>query len=69
MYELKFNIFFDFFVGMFWMNWILVGSVVMGLVFLFVFLEWYICIDIDIYVDKVEIGYLEIMVIVCYIVY
>lgn len=61
--------FFDFFVGMFWMNWILVGSVVVGLVFLFVFLEWYICIDIDIYVDKVEIGYLEIMVIVCYIVY
>lgn len=61
--------FFDFFVGMFWMNWILVGSVVVGLVFLFVFLEWYICIDIDIYVDKVEIDYLEIMVIVCYIVY
>lgn len=41
------------------MNWTLVGSVAMGLVFLFVFPERYTRTDIDIYVDKAETGHPE----------
>ncbi|XP_034303356.2 solute carrier family 49 member 4 homolog isoform X2 [Magallana gigas] len=46
-------------IGTSWMNWTLVGSVAMGLVFLFVFPERYTRTDIDIYVDKAETGHPE----------
>ncbi|XP_061174557.1 solute carrier family 49 member 4 homolog [Saccostrea echinata] len=56
-------------IGTDWMNWTLVGSVAIGLAFLFVFPERYTRTDIDICVDKAETDHPETTIIVRQTVY